>query len=892
MIDFKIIADKWQKKWEEDKTFEVEINDYSKKKYFLTTPYPYMSGLLHLGHLFTYNAPETIARFKRMQGHNVLFKFAFHCTGTPIVAAAKKVAENEPKQISALKKMGIGEEIIPKFKDPIFWTEYFPKETIQDVKKMGYVIDDRYSFMTTSLNSPYDSMIRWQFNKLKEKGYVKKGKHPVVWCPKDNMPVGDHDRNEGEGETPKDFIWGKFRMTDSDLILMAGTTRPDAFLGQTHVWIDPKGEYVVVNVNEEKWVVGKEAVKKIEDQFGTVAVEREITPKEIIGKWVRGPLVDYDIYIVPAWFIDSKVGSGIVYSALEDPVDLVEIIHIQSNLEMIEEFGLDLEVIKKLKPISIIDVSGLSDNLGQDMIDKYKITSPDETKKVKDAKDELNKVVFRKGVMKDNCGKYKGMTVPDAQEVIKKDIIESNEAVMFYELTDKVVCRCLTECVIKMVSDQWFIEYNDPDWKKITHTCLDKLTLWPNTVRKQFDYVLDWLNHWACTREYGLGTKLPWDEKWVIESLSDSTFQMAYCTIAKYLQNPSKYGFSVDKLNDSFFDYVFLERGELQSVVESTGISEEMIEQMKKDFLYWYPFDFRNSAKDLVQNHLSFTLFNHTAVFPEKHWPKGYLINGRIMVNNEKMSKSKGNFFTMRELYKEHGPDIVRLTSANAGEGVDDANYDMSFLSTAKKKLSDFFEFMTENYEKGREDTKHIDEWFIHKINEAIIKTTKALESMMFKSAVQYSFMEMQKNLKWYLNRTGNKPNKKIVTQFIETQIKMLTPFVPHFCEECWEKIGKEKFVSNASWPEKKGDIDQSLDYGEEFIRNTMADIRTVLKLAKVDKPKKIRLFISAEWKYNLFDKVKDMVDKNPGEVLKEIMKDKELKKYGQGKKNPNNIFR
>jgi len=325
MIDFKIIADKWQKKWEEDKTFEVEINDYSKKKYFLTTPYPYMSGLLHLGHLFTYNAPETIARFKRMQGHNVLFKFAFHCTGTPIVAAAKKVAENEPKQISALKKMGIGEEIIPKFKDPIFWTEYFPKETIQDVKKMGYVIDDRYSFMTTSLNSPYDSMIRWQFNKLKEKGYVKKGKHPVVWCPKDNMPVGDHDRNEGEGETPKDFIWGKFRMTDSDLILMAGTTRPDAFLGQTHVWIDPKGEYVVVNVNEEKWVVGKEAVKKIEDQFGTVAVEREITPKEIIGKWVRGPLVDYDIYIVPAWFIDSKVGSGIVYSALEDPVDLVEI---------------------------------------------------------------------------------------------------------------------------------------------------------------------------------------------------------------------------------------------------------------------------------------------------------------------------------------------------------------------------------------------------------------------------------------------------------------------------------------------------------------------------------------------------------------------------------------
>jgi leucyl-tRNA synthetase len=97
-----------------------------------------------------------------------------------------------------------------------------------------------------------------------------------------------------------------------------------------------------------------------------------------------------------------------------------------------------------------------------------------------------------------------------------------------------------------------------------------------------------------------------------------------------------------------------------------------MVDTMRGDFEYWYPFDFRNSAKDLLQNHLAFCVFNHTAIFPKKHWPKSYGLNGRIMVNNEKMSKSKGNFFTARELYTLHGPDIVRLTSANAGEGVDE----------------------------------------------------------------------------------------------------------------------------------------------------------------------------------------------------------------------------
>src|SRR3989338_2099085 len=385
-MDFKKIEKKWQDKWEKEKVFEANL-DKKRKKFFANAPYPYVNGFLHIGHMYTYLRTEAFARYKRMQGFNVLYPQGWHATGSPIVNAAKRIKENEPKQIKLMKDMGIPDKEIKKFSDPEYWVKYFPPENKKDFQNLGLSIDWRREFYTTELNPYYDKFVRWQFNKLKEKNYVIKGKFPVVWCPKDNTIVQDHSRVEGEGETPKDFIWVKFRLKDSDLILTAGTTRPDALLAQTHLWIDPDATYKIVKVDNEKWIVGSEAVQKIEDQYKKAEIIGEISSKELMGNWVKGPLVDYNTYIVPAWFIDSKVGSGIVYSALEDPVDLIEIQHIQSDLKKLEKYNLDLEVIKKLKPISIISVPGLKDNLGQEMIDKYKIQSAKEKDKVKEAKD-------------------------------------------------------------------------------------------------------------------------------------------------------------------------------------------------------------------------------------------------------------------------------------------------------------------------------------------------------------------------------------------------------------------------------------------------------------------------------------------------------------------------
>ena len=900
-LDFKAIQNKWQATWKENKTFQDELTkeDLSKPKYYLTTPYPYMSGLLHLGHLFTYMAPEMVSRYKRMTGHNVLFKYAFHCTGTPIVAAAGRVKEGEPTQIATLKKMGIKEDQIPKFADPYYWCEYFPEQTLKDLTEIGFTLDPRYSFKTTHLNPPYDKFITWQMNKLKELGYIKKGKHPVMWCPKDNVPVGDHDRSEGEGETPQEFVLFKHKLentSENPVFVITATLRPDTVLGITNLYIHPELEYVKAQVNDGIWILSEHSLKALETQGHEVKILETIKGIDLIGKKVQ----EFDqslVPILPATFIDPNFGTGIVHSVPSDSADdLIALQDLQKNQKTIQKYNLNEEEIKAIKPIAVLDTPELGSIAAQTLLDKYKVQSQKEAEKLKKIKNELYKISHHTATFNE---KYKdvfsedlvGKKVDYGKDIIKQDLIAKGFATQFYQATGKVVCRCLTECIIKVVSDQWFMEYNDKDWKKITHECLDNIQLYPEKVRKQFDYVLDWLHHWACTREFGLGTKLPWDHTWVVESLSDSTIQMAYATISKYLQHPEMFGInesSIDLLDDKFFNYIFSEEKSqttAQEISNKTSIPEKLIQKMHDEFNYWYPFDFRNSAKDLLQNHMAFCLFNHTALFPKKHWPQSYVLNGRIMINNEKMSKSKGNFFTIRELNQKHGADIIRITAANAGEGVDDANFDMTFLETAKHKLNEIYEFAKLNYNKDshRSDKRGIDAWFDNAINTCIQNATTNMDNMLFKSVVQASLMDMQRHLKWYLRRTGGSFNKEIINKYVTSQLKLLTPFTPHFCEEVWATLGNETLISNESWP-NAGSIDSSADASEELIKTALEGMRKVLKLAKIEEPKKYQLFVANSWKYEAIKTIKAKLSetRNVGEIIPHVLSNKDFKPYAK----------
>ena len=120
-------------------------------------------------------------------------------------------------------------------------------------------------------------------------------------------------------------------------------------------------------------------------------------------------------------------------------------------------------------------------------------------------------------------------------------------------------------------------------------------------------------------------------------------------------------------MTNEVWDYIFLQK----PLPKETNISKKALDNMKREFEYWYPCDLRVSGKDLVPNHLTYYLYNHTAIWPsdEKKWPKGIRANGHLLLNKEKMSKSTGNFMTLSEAIETFSADGMRLALGKTRDG-------------------------------------------------------------------------------------------------------------------------------------------------------------------------------------------------------------------------------
>lgn len=882
-MDFKKIEDKWKKRWEESKIFEA--NPLNKKKFFINIAYPYINGYGHLGHMFTFLRGDIIARYKRMHGYNVLFPQGFHATGQPIVAAAKRIKENEKVQMNILKDMGFKDEEIKKFSKIETWLEIFPNAWISDLKNLGFSIDWRRTFITTYLNKPYDCFIRWHFKKLKDLGYIKKDEHPVVYCEKCNFPIGDHDRVEGEGIVPEEVILLKFKLKNEDIILLTMTYRPETIYGVTNLWINPNGKYVKIKVKknfEEVWIVAKDILENLKNQNFKIEILREFDGKNLIKKKVINLVNNKELVILPSEFVNLKIGTGIVMSVpAHAPFDYIAIKELRENKKLIELYKLDEDELN-FEFISLIELPGYGEFPAVELVEKLKIKSTKEKEKLEKATEEIYKKEFHSGIIKINP--FKGKKVREVKKELIERFIKDGIGIRYYILPEKVICRCLNEGKIKIVKDQWFLNYNNKNWKEKAHKCIEKMKFYPNTIKDNFHYTIDWLNDWACTRDKktSLGTSLPFDENQVIESLSDSTIYMSYYTIAHYLQEGK---LKSDKiLNDNFFDYIFLGIGNKKEIAKENRFNIEILEKMREEFLYWYSngFEIRNSGKDLIQNHLTFCIFNHVAIFPEVNWPSGFSVNGHVLLNGEKMSKSKGNVIFMKDAIKNYSVDVLRFLVAYAGDsGLDDANIELKESYIIEKKLKNFYQFAISNYNKGIDKYRRIDSWFESVLNRTLKEIEDAYENLNTKSVLQIGFFELQNYFKWYKKR-AIEFNKKIINKFIEIQLKILAPITPFICEEIWEKIGKKDFISLSNWPKVEEDkINNKVEKLEKIISNLLKDIEIVIRLSKLEKLERIKIILPEKWKYDMFFELERKIrsTRNFSELMKIAMKFEEGKK-------------
>ncbi len=171
--NFKSIEEKWQKFWEENKTFKAEI-DKTKKKFYCLEMFPYPSGKIHMGHVRNYTIGDVLARFKSLQGYNVLHPMGWDSFGMP--------AENAARQNNL---------------DPKSWTEKNISTMKSQLKRLGLSIDWDREISTCS--SDYYKHQQKFFLELYDKGLVYRKEQYVNWDPIDQTVLANEQVIDGKG---------------------------------------------------------------------------------------------------------------------------------------------------------------------------------------------------------------------------------------------------------------------------------------------------------------------------------------------------------------------------------------------------------------------------------------------------------------------------------------------------------------------------------------------------------------------------------------------------------------------------------------------------------------------------------------------------------------------
>lgn len=644
-----------------------------------------------------------------------------------------------------------------------------------------------------------------------------------------------------------------------------------------------------------------------------VEVVAELTGLDIMGLPLDAPLTKHEvIYTLPMMTIKEDKGTGIVTSVPSDaPDDWAALRDLQKKEAFRQKYNLADEMVLPYEPIPIIDVPDLGNLPALTACDMFKVNSQNDKKQLADAKELTYKKGFYDGIML--VEEYAGQKVQDVKKTVQKKMLDDGMAMLYKEPEKKVVSRSGDECIVALC-DQWYLDYGEEQWKGVAKDYLTRLETYGEECRNNFEKTLDWLLEHACSRSYGLGSKIPWAEEYLIESLSDSTIYMAYYTIAHILQGgnyagdqPSPYKITPDQLTKEVWDYIFFKSAPEPSTSE---VPIDILRTLRSEFHYWYPVDMRSSGKDLIPNHLTYFIYNHIAVWNEQPemWPMSVRANGHLLLNSEKMSKSTGNFLTLTGAIEKFSADGMRLALADAGDTIQDANFQEQMAETCILRLFTFLEWCKEMVEKS--DSMRTgpfnsfnDKVFECEMNLGIIECEQAYAKMMYREALKVGFFQLQATRDKYRELSVDGMHKELVLKYIRTQVLMLSPICPHICDHIWKNVlGNSNSILAERWPET-GEVDAKLIESSQYLLQCAHEFRVRLKhmvegqnkkkkkgpAEPAKKPTKSIVYVAKEyppWQSTVLVTLKQLYDDNNGtfpdnkEIMNVMKTDDAVKKH------------
>lgn len=815
--DFKNIEEKWQKKWEDNGAFKINEDDSGKPKYYALEMFPYPSGNLHMGHVRNYSIGDVVARYKKMQGYNVLHPMGWDSFGLP--------AEN------AAIKNGL---------DPAEWTWSNIDNMRGQLKRLGFSYD--WDREVATAKPDYYKFTQWMFEQLYKHDLAYKKKSYVNWCPSCKTVLANEQVVNGKCERCKSEVGKKdleqwfFKITDyaqrllDDIDKLGGwpdkvksmqtnwigrsegaeirfkidgmeeeltvyTTRPDTIFGVSYMVIAP--EHPVVDElikGSETEAECREFIKKVQNQSEIVRSATD-TEKEGVftGTYLIHPFTGEKIPLYLANYVFLDYGTGIVMGV---PA------HDQRDFDFAKKYNLPIKIV--IQP---------------------------ENQNMKS--EDMTEAFAAEGIM-ENSGQFNGMDSKEALASIIKYIDEKGigEKKVNFRLRDWLISRQrYWGAPIPVVYCEKCGEVLVPEEE--LPVILPENVEFTGQGKSPLSECEEFVNT-TCPKCGGPAKR---ETDTMDTFVCSSWYYLRYC----------------DPHNDKMpFD--------------------------KEKTDYWMNVDQYIGGVEHAILHLLYSRFFTKALHDFGYLSceepfENLLTQGMVLKDGTKMSKSLGNVVSPEEIIEKYGADTARLFILFAAPPERDLDWNDTavegayrFLNRVWRAVEDLKCYVISDT-SDMSDLNDDDKKLRLAVHTTIKKVTADCERFSFNTAIS-SVMEMVNALYVYKEKVNKENyNKSVITEALESLVILLCPFVPHITSELWELMGKETDITSENWPKYD---DNALVVDEiEIVLQINGKIRDKLKINPDMSPDEMKeLALESE-------KIQELIDGK--EILKCIAVPKKL---------------
>jgi len=833
------------KYWKERDILTKSIEGRGKEKSFTFYDGPITANNSpHYGHVLTMVVKDVIPKYKTMKGFRVDRSLGWDCQGIPVEYEVEK-------SLGFQQKEDIEEYGIEKFNNLCRESVKKYQGAIKELtERMGRWVNDDEEYAT--MDAPYIESIWWSLKDLYNKSLLYEGYKVVPYSTRAGTTLSNSEVALGGYETITDpAVVIKLKLKDEDTYLLIWTTTPWTLPGNLLVAVGKDFDYVEVEYEGSKYIVGKDLVESV---FGKqLDVLKTYKGSELIGKEYE-PLYPYysqkskegAFKVVHAQHVTLEDGTGLVHQAPYGEEDFL----------LMTDMGI-----------------GMFDYLDD------------------------------QGNMKDEITDFKGMFYKKANRYIIEDL--KNRNLLFdsydYEHQMPMCWRTHTPLIYKPIKS-WYVKVSAIRDALVKEN--SDINWIPKHIKQgRFGNWLEDARDWALSRNRYWGTPLP---VWVCEKCDEKD------VIGSFEELKQKSGVELKDPHKPFVDEIEYKcecggtKKRVNDVIDVWYDSGSMPFarfhypfENKEKFESKYPAQFIGEGIDQTRGWFYTLHVLGVSLFNEKAF-KNVVVNGMALApDGTKMSKSKRNYPEVNTVIDSIGADALRLYFANSPivngeEVIFNDRFVKEVVSTVLLPLWNSVKYFL-NY-KDQYDWKYedkympvdvMDRWIVSKLNQTVRDVTKYLDEYKLQNASKYIFELIDVLSKWYIRRSrdrfvnGDKQSLNTLYYVLVEISKMLAPLAPFISESIYLTLvenGKES-VHLEEYPIFKE------SFFDENLQKEMEEVRMICSLGlniRDENRLKVRQPLSKAYVPNLskemLDIVKGELNVKELEIVKEIPQGESIK--------------